>query len=116
MKPDTYPKETMKYTAESVNWRLVIDIDENVFDADTAFMEAATRGAEQAFREYKNNFLCGPYIEVSCKNAQGELITKYVNAFFVLLNAALYKKAEELRTNFQTRSEEKIDLAKQPYL
>ena len=101
------------YTAESVNWEAEIDIDPDILDGDDAFMETATQGVEHARKNIKE-FQCGAYIEVIRRNKNGSVVVKFVNAYWVLVNAAAYALAENLREGYLKNSESKSDLKLEP--
>lgn len=115
---NTYPDNMVHFTAESVNWQLEIDIDPTILDGDDAYMETATQGIEIA-RKNIQDFQCGSYIEVVKRNKDGTSVPKLVNAYYALINAACYEKAEELRKGYladEVRNKEKKDLKTEPYI
>lgn len=83
-----------------------IDIDYNLFE--DPFMEAATRAVEKSKGD--RGSLIRPITTIWEKD-NAKKCGMY-NSYWVLINAACYKKAELLRLKFKAQSN--IDLAKEP--
>ena len=97
MKKSIKPSKTKKVIVQSLDWSEEIDIDSTIFD--DVYMEAATRAIEK--NKDKPNFSVAIVIKCHKKENENDPNKHYCyNTYFVLLNAALYDKAELLRLNF----------------
>lgn len=114
---EIYPmKKTMK-TSDikqivvklSADIMFLFDIDPNIFD--DPHLEAATRAIERCKIQKYN--IIRPIIETWDKKYQKTPKKHQLyNSYWVLVNAALYSKAELLRQKFMMQSD--VDLAKEP--
>jgi hypothetical protein len=103
MKPSTIKTVVVRLTADNVN-EFSVDVD--IFD--DPFMEAATRAVEKS-KEIKRGII-RPVIECWEKNDPKR--SYLYNSYWVLVNAACYKKAELLRDKFKMQYDH--DLALEP--
>jgi len=96
MKKATKPSKIKKVIVQSLDWSEEIGVDDTIFD--DVYMEAATRAIEK--NKDTPNFSVA--IIIKChKKGETDLNKHYCyNTYFVLVNAALYEKAELLRLNF----------------
>ena len=97
-----------KIVVHCLDWSDEVDIDGDIFD--DVYMEAATRVIEK--NKDTPNFSVS--IVMKCYDKKDENIPDkhfVYNTFFVLINAAMYAKAELLRLNFLKIH--KIDIQKQ---
>ncbi len=86
------------------------------FDIDTdnfsdPLMEAGTRAIENTKVKGGVGAIIGPVAK--CWDKQNPNKSIVYNTYWLLVNAACYKKAEQLRDKFMMQ--EDVDLAKQPY-
>jgi hypothetical protein len=93
----------VRLTADNVN---EFEIDTDVFD--DPFMEAATRAVEKA--KTKSHGMIRPIAE--CWEKKSPKKSYMYNSYWILVNAACYKKAELLREKFKFQHD--CDLAKEP--
>lgn len=97
MKKSMKPSKIKKIVVECLDWRDAIEIDSTIFD--DVYMEAATRVIEKN----KNTPDFSVAIVMKCYEDKDEKdpYKQFVyNTYYVLVNAALYDKAEMLRLNF----------------
>jgi len=108
MKKSMKAAKLRKIVVKCLNWTDEIEVDANLFD--DVYMEAATRVIEK--NRDTPDFTVA--IIMVCYDKKDEKnINKHIcyNTYFVLVNAALYEKAELLRLNFLKAT--KIDIQKQ---
>jgi hypothetical protein len=106
MKVMTIKKIVVKLFSDSIH---EFDIDTEIFD--DPFLEAATRAVEQS--KVKKYGIIRPVME--CWEKKDEKIPKkhyLYNSYWILVNSALYGKAELLREKFMKQTD--CDLAKEP--
>lgn len=104
MKSSTIKTIVVRLTSDDI---FEIDIDCDVFD--DPYMEAATRAVEKIkARKYG---MIKPVTLVWDKSTPTK--PHLYNSYWILVNAASYKKAEMLREKFKVQSDN--DLAKEPY-
>ena len=104
MKSSSIKTIVVRLTAEDI---FEIEVNCNIFD--DPFMEAATRAVEKIkARKYG---MIKPITIVWDKPTPDK--TYLYNSYWILVNAACYKKAEILREKFKIQSDN--DLAKEPY-
>ena len=96
----------VKLTADNVS---EFEIDNDIFD--DPFMEAATRAIERTKQIKSVGALIGPVAE--CWDRDTPKVSVVYNMYWLLVNAACYKKAELLREKFKMQHDE--DLATHPY-
>lgn len=103
MKPSAIKTVVVCLTAENVS---EFSIDTDIFS--DPFMEAATRAVE------KLKLVKGAIIRpiMSCWEKKTPKKTYMYNSYWILVNAACYAKAEQLRDKFKMQYD--IDLAKEP--
>ena len=80
---------------KGLNWSAQEDIDSTVFDYP--YVEAATRVIKKV--ENREGFKFSVVLECYEKGHEKDLVT--CNMYFILVNAALYEKAENMRKNFK---------------
>lgn len=105
------PSKLKTIVVKSLDWTNEIEIDSEIFD--DVYVEAATRIVEKGLE--KPNFLIAAVI--FCYDKQDEKTPDKhctCNTYHILVNAALYDKAELLRLNFL--KEKGIDLRTQPVI
>lgn len=88
----------------------VFEIDVNTDIFDDPYIEAATQAIEQC--KLKKYGIFRPIMECWEKR-NGKILNKYMfNSYWILVNAALYQKAELLRERFKKQCD--VDLSKEP--
>ena len=97
-----------KVVVKCLDWTEDLEVDANIFE--DVFMEAATRVLEK--HKDTPNFTVSVGMQC-CEKKHEKIPSKYTtyNVYFVLVNAAMYEKAELLRLNFL--KSKKIDLQKE---
>lgn len=103
MKSSATKTIVVQLTADNVQ---EFDIDGGVFE--DPFMEAATRAVEKS-KDVKGSII-RPVTQ--CWEKENPKRSAMYNSYWVLVNAACYKKAEQLREKFKAQTD--CDLAKEP--
>jgi hypothetical protein len=103
MKPSGTKTIVVRLTADNV---FEFDIDVDVFD--DPFMEAATRAVETT-KKKKHGIIRAV---TECWDKKSPKKPKLYNSYWILVNAACYTKAEQLRDKFKMQTD--CDLAKEP--
>lgn len=103
MKSSAIKKVVVRLTADNVQ---EFGIDSNIFD--DVFMEAATRSVENT--KNKKHSIIRAITECWDKSDPKKVVM--YNSYWILVNAACYTKAEELREKFKMQTD--CDLAKEP--
>jgi hypothetical protein len=103
MSVSTIKTIVVKVMADNIN---EFDIDTDVFS--DPFIEAATRAIE--LTKKNRHAIIRPIAECWEKKTPKRMLT--YNAYWILVNAGCYKKAEQLRE--KTKMQNDIDLATQP--
>lgn len=103
MKPSTIKTIVVRLTADNIN---EIDVNADIFD--DPFMEASTRAVEKS-KEIKRGIVRAI---IECWEKNDPKKTYLYNSYWVLVNAACYKKAELLREKFKMQYD--CDLALEP--
>ena len=99
------------FIVKTADWTMEVYVDEDIFD--DPYVEACTRSIEimQTNLEEDQDFLVNPVMVVkSLKRKNGKF--KVINTYKILINAAMYDKAEALREIFFSNTQ--VDLAKEP--
>ena len=104
MKSSATKTVVVRLTADNVQ---EFDIDTELFD--DPYMEAATRAVEKT-RSQKHGIVRAI---TECWEKKDSKKAVMYNSYWVLVNAACYKKAEILREKFKMQTD--CDLATQPY-
>ena len=103
MKSSATKTIVVRLTADDVQ---EFDIDEKVFD--DPFLEAATRAVEKS--KNQKGSIIRPVTQ--CWEKSNPKRGALYNSYWILVNAACYAKAEQLREKFKAQTE--CDLAKEP--
>lgn len=103
MKPSAIKTVVVRLTADNVG---EYDIDADVFD--DPFLEAATRAVEKA-KTNKHGIIRAV---TECWDKKTPKKSYTYNSYWILVNAACYKKAELLREKFKMQTD--YDLATEP--
>jgi hypothetical protein len=106
MKSSTIKKFVVKLAADNM---FEINVDSDIFD--DPFLEAATQAIEQC--QIKKFGVIRPITECWEKKHAKDVKKHFLfNSYWILVNAALYSKAELLRDRFKEQND--IDLKKEP--
>jgi hypothetical protein len=97
MKKSMKPSKLKKIVVKCLNWTDMVEIDGDIFD--DVYMEAATRVVEKNRNtpDFSVSIVMMCYEKKDEKNSDKHIC---YNTYYVLVNAALYEKAELLRLNF----------------
>lgn len=106
MKALTTKNIVVKLAADNI---FEIEVDSSIFD--DPYLEAATQAIEQC--KVKKYGIIRPVTECWEKKDEKNIRKHHLfNSFWILVNAALYKKAEQLREKFMEQTD--VDLSKEP--
>lgn len=103
MKSSVIKRIVVRLTADDIQ---EFDIDEKIFD--DPYLEAATRAVEHS-RNRKGSII-RPVAQ--CWEKENPKRGALYNSYWILVNAACYSKAEQLREKFMAQTD--CDLAKEP--
>ena len=103
MKASTMKKVVVRLSPATM---MEFGVDNDIFD--DIFMEAATRAIEDMKKKKYGSIQ--PIIE--CWDKKAPKRRCMLNAYWVLVNASAFSKAELLREKYQTQTD--VDLSKQP--
>lgn len=103
MKPSEIKTVVVRLTADNV---LEFDVDTGVFD--DPFLEASTRAVEQS-RKKKHGIV---KVVTECWDKNAPKKSYSYNSYWILVNAACYAKAEQLRDKVKMQTS--CDLALEP--